>query len=401
MRVRLCHNIRVAEDSSVELLRGSRRYELSDWLGNVRVVVSDARVPVRQGGVVRGYRGEVVGVREYYSYGGRLVERSYEAGRAYRWGFNGQENDNEVIGKGRWQDYGSRQYRPDIARFIAVDPLARQFAWLTPYNFAGNSPIAFIDLYGLQQALAITMDRDVRYRGDYFVGYKSLGKSKGIRDFTHVPIAQEDAIGGLISALEELSRKDERGIHFLAIFSHGFIKEGNSYIFGMSEENRRTRKSTYMEINVTALSKLREAVQEGRIKFTPCAVIYLGGCYAGRAGWNNKEGISFAQALANATGATVVASINTVAPAEEDPKLPKLSYVTDKIREGVVGGFMKFRSGLQPEYIGQGVNLYNLIPLAPLERLSPRGWGGIELYSTVPLQSIPFAPIESDNANDR
>jgi len=68
----------VVVDDGVELLRGSRRYELLDWLGNVRVVVSDARVPVRQGGVVRGYRAEVVSVGDYYSFGAEIRERSYE-----------------------------------------------------------------------------------------------------------------------------------------------------------------------------------------------------------------------------------------------------------------------------------------------------------------------------------
>jgi len=61
-------------------------YELPDWLGNVRVVVSDARVPVRQGGQLRGYRAEVVGVREYYSFGAEIRGRSCEVALGYRWG---------------------------------------------------------------------------------------------------------------------------------------------------------------------------------------------------------------------------------------------------------------------------------------------------------------------------
>jgi len=50
-----------------ELRLGARRYELSDWLGNVRVVVTDRRVAIRGNNqVVVGYRAEVVEVRDYY-----------------------------------------------------------------------------------------------------------------------------------------------------------------------------------------------------------------------------------------------------------------------------------------------------------------------------------------------
>jgi hypothetical protein len=60
----------VVEEGLVELRPGARRYELSDWLGNVRVVVTDQRIAIRGNDqVVVGYRSEVVEVRDYYSCG--------------------------------------------------------------------------------------------------------------------------------------------------------------------------------------------------------------------------------------------------------------------------------------------------------------------------------------------
>ena len=48
-----------------ELRLGARRYELSDWLGNVRVVVTDRRIPIRGNNqVVVGYRADVVSVTD-------------------------------------------------------------------------------------------------------------------------------------------------------------------------------------------------------------------------------------------------------------------------------------------------------------------------------------------------
>ena len=40
---------------------------------------------------------------------------------------------------------------PRIGRFFAVDPLASEYPWYTPYQFAGNMPIAAIDLDGLEE----------------------------------------------------------------------------------------------------------------------------------------------------------------------------------------------------------------------------------------------------------
>lgn len=74
----------------------------------------------------------------------------------YRFGFNGKENDNEVNGStGTCYDYGFRIYDPRLARFLSVDPLSRSYPWYTPYQFAGNMPIAAIDIDGLEEYLVI------------------------------------------------------------------------------------------------------------------------------------------------------------------------------------------------------------------------------------------------------
>ena len=62
-----------------------------------------------------------------------------------------------------WYDYGARFYNAELGRFTGIDALADTFVWVTPYNYAENSPIANVDLWGLQavpfQGVMATFDK--------------------------------------------------------------------------------------------------------------------------------------------------------------------------------------------------------------------------------------------------
>jgi RHS repeat-associated protein len=70
---------------------------------------------------------------------------------AYRFAFNGKENDDEAYGDDNQQDYGMRIYDPRLGRFLSVDPIAAEYPWYTPYQFSGNKPIWAVDLDGLEE----------------------------------------------------------------------------------------------------------------------------------------------------------------------------------------------------------------------------------------------------------
>lgn len=143
----------VRSESFVSLI-GDKRYELSNHLGNVLVVVSDKKLPLfTTPNVLSGFNADVLTYSDYYPFGMLVPNRTYST-PAYRYGFNGKENDNEIMGEGNFQDYGMRMYNPRIGRFFNVDPLTPEYPELTPYQFASNRPIDGIDLDGLEYVKA-------------------------------------------------------------------------------------------------------------------------------------------------------------------------------------------------------------------------------------------------------
>ncbi len=87
--------------------------------------------------------------------------RNWSAGSEYRFGFNGKESDSETSGEGNIYDYGFRIYNPRLGKFLSVDPLTQSYPWYTPYQFAGNKPIAAIDLDGLEENIQISLNYDL------------------------------------------------------------------------------------------------------------------------------------------------------------------------------------------------------------------------------------------------
>ncbi|MEL6637531.1 MAG: RHS repeat-associated core domain-containing protein [Bacteroidota bacterium] len=141
---------------------GTKTYELANHLRNVLVVVSDRLLGRSADGLtVDGYEAQVLRSTDYYPFGMEMVGRTSGAD-AYRYGFNGKEDDrawgNQLI-----QDYGFRLYNPAIAKFLSVDPLAPSYPMLTPYQFSSNRPIDGIDLEGLEYA---TVVYEIRYGSD-------------------------------------------------------------------------------------------------------------------------------------------------------------------------------------------------------------------------------------------
>tara|TARA_R110002072_G_scaffold287464_4_gene453142 strand:- start:15449 stop:16402 length:954 start_codon:yes stop_codon:yes gene_type:complete len=68
----------------------------------------------------------------------------------YRYGFQGQEMDDEIKGEGNSVNYNYRMHDPRVGRFFARDPLEKSYPWNSPYAFSENRLIDGLELEGLE-----------------------------------------------------------------------------------------------------------------------------------------------------------------------------------------------------------------------------------------------------------
>jgi len=93
-----------------------------------------------------------------------LVPTSNYSSPSYRYGFQGQEKDDEIKGNGNSINYKYRMHDPRVGRFFAVDPLTNLYPHYTPYSFSGNKVIAYKELEGLEETPAYLSDEHF-YKG--------------------------------------------------------------------------------------------------------------------------------------------------------------------------------------------------------------------------------------------
>jgi RHS repeat-associated protein len=161
-----------------------------------------------------------------------LVPNRHGSSTAYRYGFNGKENDNEIEGEGNWEDYGMRNYNPRIGRFFSVDPLTKTFPWYTPYQFAGNMPIAAIDLDGEEPKIVITAEKT----GTAKVHVYGQGNVNEIIVRTYMAIVQYTDKNGKITELGKFNITRDGWVDM------GTDIKGNTILYNRSSDPINSKK---------------------------------------------------------------------------------------------------------------------------------------------------------------
>jgi len=178
------------DDSQIELIAalptanpytrtlGNKHYEASNHLGNVLTVFTDRKIPVTSNGTtIDHFDADVVNTFDYSPFGAPMNERTYRLVMKYtdsthtatvpafvngneplaniakdslgfRYGFNNKEKDDEISGSGNSYNFESRMQNPRLGKTLSMDAKAGKYSFISPYSFAGNNPLIFLDADG-------------------------------------------------------------------------------------------------------------------------------------------------------------------------------------------------------------------------------------------------------------
>jgi hypothetical protein len=138
-------------DTIMELHKlGRKLYEFTDHLGNTLVITLDKKKGFgNDGGYYVGYYPELLALNDYYPFGMLMPDRNPAAGNGYRFGFTGGEKINEIYGEGNYVDIGERGADTRLGRLNwRIDPDHAKYPYSSPYTYAANNPIRYIDVDG-------------------------------------------------------------------------------------------------------------------------------------------------------------------------------------------------------------------------------------------------------------
>ena len=110
-------------------------YRISDHLGNTRVSFTKNETTNEI---------DVLQTNDYYPFGltfDKPVQQASSSNIGERFKYNGKERDLEL----GWDDFGSRNYNPELGRWMNIDPKGELLEISSPYVYALNSPLVYID----------------------------------------------------------------------------------------------------------------------------------------------------------------------------------------------------------------------------------------------------------------
>ena len=124
-------------------------YALKDHLGNTRIMFCDKNGDGKVGASSTQENSEITQENHFYPFGFNM-EGTWQNTPSVldnKYGYNGKEyNDDFGL---NWNDYGARMYDPAIGKWNGFDAMAEAYQAMSPYHYAMNNPMRFIDPDGM------------------------------------------------------------------------------------------------------------------------------------------------------------------------------------------------------------------------------------------------------------
>ncbi|WP_228447729.1 RHS repeat domain-containing protein [Chryseobacterium sp. KBW03] len=226
-------------------------YQYKDHLGNAKI--SFAR---NSAGAL-----EITDANDYYPFGMNHLKtgNAFFGNASYK---NYKYNGKELQESGMY-DYGARFYMPDLGRWGVIDNKAEKYSFTSPYNYAANNPIVFIDPDGNEIIFVQVINENTQVHLKYSKGnfYYINGDKKGekydggkdkvsqnlfrlARAYRKIEHSDSKVLKGMLHHLENSENK-----HY--IFDpqtpnqgsgvHGTSDGGSQTIFNLSSQEEKDR----------------------------------------------------------------------------------------------------------------------------------------------------------------
>jgi RHS repeat-associated protein len=180
-----------------------------------------------------------------------LVPNRHGQSDSYRYGFQGQEMDNELKGEGNSINYTFRMHDPRVGRFFARDPLSSKYPHNSPYAFSENRVIDGVEVEGCEVQLLTAVIGGVVGAGIDFGGQVLANRYAGrplLENIDYADVAVSAAEGAAIGA--GLPPSAVYAVHALASagrVSVDYTKEERFKIIGKNKTSEKVLADVWEE----------------------------------------------------------------------------------------------------------------------------------------------------------
>ena len=204
-------------------------YYLADHLGSTRSLIDEA--------------GNVTAAYDYWPYGKVLASSGAES---THFRFTGHERDDES----RLDYMLERSYAYDMGRFLRPDPMQDEYPGISPYVYAANNPLKFVDPDGLLVYFVNQKNGEIEKihdRGGSEVDHFYVGTSRSEVKLENEPFVSVERGGGTIVSFRigETEHGTKSGFIVPESGQKGYILEPPGPDTTMRDQNKRIPAGAY------------------------------------------------------------------------------------------------------------------------------------------------------------